>query len=56
MGFPKNLDEMTAAGYLFDNHTTCKGCGADIEWWTTPSNKSNPWVWALTFRVLEAAP
>ena len=36
MPFPKTLDELKSAGYVFSNHATCRGCGADIEWWSTP--------------------
>ena len=42
MAFPKTLDEMTAAGYVFDNHAECRGCGDAIEWWKTPNGKSIP--------------
>lgn len=42
MPFPKTSDELKAAGYSFDNDATCRGCGADIEWWTTPSGKRMP--------------
>jgi hypothetical protein len=42
MPFPKTLDEMTAAGYSFENSAICKGCGEDIEWWTTPTGKKIP--------------
>jgi hypothetical protein len=36
------LDELRAAGYRFENHAHCKGCGAVIEWWTTPAGKMMP--------------
>jgi hypothetical protein len=42
MAFPRTLDEMTTAGYKFDNHATCRGCGDDIEWWITPTGKKIP--------------
>jgi hypothetical protein len=42
MAFPKTLDEMKAAGYKFDNDATCRGCGADIEWWITPRGRKIP--------------
>ena len=35
MAFPKTLDEMNAAGYVFDNHAECRGCGDSIEWWAS---------------------
>ena len=42
MAFPKTSDELKAAGYVFDNDATCRGCGDEIEWWKTPSGKSMP--------------
>lgn len=42
MPFPKDLDAMTAAGYTFKNHGTCRGCGEDIEWWETPAGRPIP--------------
>jgi len=42
MAFPKNADEMTAQGYRLDNASVCRGCGAEIEWWTTPKGKPIP--------------
>lgn len=42
MPFPATFDAMKAAGYRFDNHARCKGCGEDIEWWITPRGKSLP--------------
>lgn len=42
MPFPETFDALKAAGYRFDNHGRCKGCGEDIEWWITPRNKKMP--------------
>lgn len=42
MAFPKTMDEMNAAGYKFDNHATCRGCGDDIEWWLSPKGSKVP--------------
>lgn len=42
MGFPRTFEELRAKGYDFDNYSTCKGCGDDIEWWKTPNGKSIP--------------
>lgn len=42
MPFPQTADELKAAGYKFDNDATCRGCGADIEWWITPRGKKLP--------------
>lgn len=33
---------MKALGYVFLNHATCLGCGADLEWWTTPKGSKMP--------------
>ena len=42
MPFPQTLDELKSAGYVFSNHATCKGCMADIEWWTSPKGSKLP--------------
>ena len=42
MPIPKTLNELKTAGYIFENESTCKGCGDDLEWWTTPSGKKIP--------------
>ena len=42
MPFPKDLDAMKAAGYVFSNYATCRGCGADIEWWSSPKGSKIP--------------
>jgi hypothetical protein len=42
MPFPKDCDALKAAGYIFDNDSTCRGCGAEISWYKTPSGKSIP--------------
>jgi len=42
IGFPKNIMEMKAQGYRFDNDAICRGCGEDIEWWITPRGKKIP--------------
>lgn len=42
MPFPKNLDELVQAGYIFENDAVCKGCGADITWYRTPTGKMIP--------------
>ena len=42
MPFPKTLDELKTAGYVFSNHATCRGCGVDIEWWTSPKGSKIP--------------
>jgi hypothetical protein len=30
------------SGYKFDNHSRCRGCKAEIEWWITPSGAKMP--------------
>lgn len=42
MPFPKTDTELAARGYTFDGKAHCKGCNAEIEWWTTPKNKHIP--------------
>ena len=42
MPFAKTLDELKGAGYVFSNYATCKGCGADIEWWISPKGSKLP--------------
>ena len=40
--WPATSDEMKAAGYEYDNDSTCRGCEAPIEWWITPAGKKMP--------------
>lgn len=42
MPFPKTEEELKEAGYEFGNRSHCRGCGAEIEWWTTPRDKRIP--------------
>jgi len=42
MPFPRDVHEMKAQGYVFDNDGLCRGCGSPIEWWKTPAGKSMP--------------
>lgn len=42
MPFPKTKDELTAAGYKYDNKSRCRGCNSEIEWWITPKGKKMP--------------
>jgi hypothetical protein len=42
MAFPTTIEELVKAGYVFSNDGTCRGCGARIEWWTTPRGKKMP--------------
>lgn len=40
--FPTNLHEMKRMGYTKSGIGKCKGCGADLEWWTTTKGQSIP--------------
>ncbi|MDE2102773.1 MAG: hypothetical protein KGL39_36350 [Patescibacteria group bacterium] len=42
MPFPATFSALKAAGYRFDNHARCKGCGQEIEWWFTPKGRKLP--------------
>lgn len=42
MPFPATRDALIAAGYVFENHSVCKGCKKEIEWFTTPAGKKMP--------------
>ena len=42
MPFPTTLEGLKAEGYKFEGDGKCKGCGVDIEWWTTPRGKKMP--------------
>jgi hypothetical protein len=39
---PTKREELVDAGYVFDGEGYCRGCGAAIEWWITPSGKKMP--------------
>lgn len=42
MAFPKTFAELKQSGYRFSNHSTCRGCHRDVEWWTTPRDRKMP--------------
>lgn len=42
MNFPATSNELRAAGYEYDNESTCRGCGETIEWWITPKGNKMP--------------
>ncbi len=42
MPFPATRDALMQAGYRFDNHSVCRGCRREIEWWFTPKEKKIP--------------
>jgi hypothetical protein len=44
MPFSRTRDEMVANGYKFSNHSRCKGCMVEIEWWETPRGKKMPFL------------
>ena len=39
---PQNKAELIAAGYAYVNSNDCKNCGAEVEWWRSPSGKQLP--------------
>jgi hypothetical protein len=39
---PQNRTAMVLAGFHFSNKAACKGCGAEIEWWTSPKGSALP--------------
>jgi hypothetical protein len=39
---PRTLGEMKSAAYVFSNRAPCKGCGVEIEWWTSPKGALLP--------------
>jgi hypothetical protein len=42
MALPEKREDLIALGYVFDNESHCRGCGAEIEWWITPKGKKMP--------------
>ena len=42
MPFPKTRASLKEAGYRFDNHAKCRGCGQEIEWYFTPKGGKMP--------------
>jgi hypothetical protein len=42
MPFPQTREALKAAGYCFDNHARCRGCGAEIEWYFSPKGSKMP--------------
>jgi hypothetical protein len=42
MPVPNNSNDLKALGYVYDNDSHCRGCGAPIEWWITPKGKKMP--------------
>jgi hypothetical protein len=42
MALPNTLDDLKAAGWVFKNTSTCKGCGEDVEWWDSPTGSHVP--------------
>lgn len=42
MALPTKREDLIALGYMFDNESICRRCGASIEWWITPNDKKLP--------------
>lgn len=42
MPFPQDRDALIASGYIFSNHSKCRACGAEIEWYETPKGAKMP--------------
>jgi hypothetical protein len=40
--FPQTRHEMVKMFYVFDGAAKCRGCSADIEWWTTTTRRKIP--------------
>lgn len=40
--FPRTDTDLAAQGYQFENKGICRGCHAEIEWWTTPKLRMIP--------------
>ena len=51
MPFPNTAQRLREAGYVYDNDATCRGCGADIQWWITPKGKKMPMSFKQTGNV-----
>lgn len=41
-GLPTSKEGLQALGWIFDNESHCRGCGAPIEWWCGPPTKRSP--------------
>ena len=42
MPFPETITDLAQAGYRYESDAACRGCGARIEWWTSPAGKMMP--------------
>lgn len=40
--FPTTETGLKEAGYAFENSGKCRGCGAEIAWYSTPKGKKIP--------------
>lgn len=40
--FPKTRAAMLVADYLYCHQGVCRGCGAKMEWWRTPTGAKMP--------------
>jgi hypothetical protein len=52
-GFPKNVLELSDAGYDWLNAGTCRGCGAAIQWYATPNREPDGRRKRIPIRVLD---
>lgn len=39
---PNTETALEAAGYIYQNTSTCKGCGEEIAWYSTPTGGMIP--------------
>jgi hypothetical protein len=42
MPLPTQVKELQAAGYAYEDKGVCRRCGAEIEWWKSPSGAKMP--------------
>ena len=48
--FPATEQALKSEGYQFAGTGSCRGCGARLEWWVTPSGKRIP-LEPVTFKA-----
>lgn len=44
MPIPNRRDDLQSFGYSFSNLSRCRGCNAEIEWWSTPAGNKMPFT------------
>ncbi len=42
MPFPRTIEALEAAGYRYGTNGQCRGCGSQIQWFSTPAQKWMP--------------